>query len=71
MQWGRLAPPPQGPPRRLLRLQAALLFILTPGCWAAQPLPTSRAAVVAQVYQRVQKHLGSTSPYLVDQVWDK
>lgn len=56
---------------RLLRFQAALLFILTPGCWAAQPLTTSNAAVVAQVYQRVQKHLSSTSPYLVDQVWDK
>ena len=32
-----------------------------------RPLPPLQL----QVYQRVQKHLAATSPYLVDQVWDK
>lgn len=26
---------------------------------------------LVQVHQRIEKHLAATSPYLVDQVWDK
>lgn len=46
--------------------------------WARVGSPHPRAAApppclprAPQVYQRVQKHLGGSSPYLVEPVWEK